>query len=290
MRAVVYAAHRARPAHLPGRPAPGAARVRRRGVLAPEPQAPLTTTLPPDSFDGRARLRDADGAGRRVSRSREPGSQATMPALATRVRSELLRGGFRVRDRRFEARTAAGRQRAAHGGRHPRGLSERRIVVVAHRDALDRPATRAAVRHGRPARAGAGIPRADAAQDARARLHERRQRRGRGRDRGGASTRATTSTPCSCSATWRATGCAARWSCRGPTATAWRPLALRRTVEGALRLEGGLRPGQAGAFAQFARLAFPFTTGRAGRVRGARLPPRCSCRPAGSAVPAPSAP
>ena len=42
------------------------------------------------------------------------------------------------------------------------------------------------------------------------------------------------------------------------------PLELRRTVEGALRLEGGLRPGQAGAFAQFARQAFPFTTGEQG--------------------------
>jgi hypothetical protein len=42
------------------------------------------------------------------------------------------------------------------------------------------------------------------------------------------------------------------------------PLLLRRTVEAALRLEGGLRPGSAGAAAQFARQAFPFTTGEQG--------------------------
>jgi hypothetical protein len=50
------------------------------------------------------------------------------------------------------------------------------------------------------------------------------------------------------------------------------PLELRRTVEGALRLEGGLRPGKAGPFAQFARQAFPFTTGEQGQFLSRNLP------------------
>jgi hypothetical protein len=43
-------------------------------------------------------------------------------------------------------------------------------------------------------------------------------------------------------------------------------------VEGALRLEGGLKPGSAGPFAQFARQAFPYTTGEQGEFVERGLP------------------
>jgi hypothetical protein len=50
------------------------------------------------------------------------------------------------------------------------------------------------------------------------------------------------------------------------------PVELRRTVEAAVRLETGLRPGNVGPAAQFARIAFPLTTGEQGELAAAGLP------------------
>ena len=226
-----------------------------------EPQAPLTTTLPPDSFSG-ARAFGTLRALADEFPSREPGSQGDA-GLATRVRSELLRGGFRVRDRSFEARTAAGRQelRTVVGTRA--GFSERRIVVVAHRDALDRPATAqlsgtaglielARVFRGRTLRKTLVLASTSGGSAGAAGATEVARHLGDTVD------------------AVLVLGDLAGDRLRRPMVVPWSnghglaPLELRRTVEGALRLEGGLRPGQAGAFAQFARQAFPFTTGEQG--------------------------
>ena len=269
MRAVVYAAHRARPAHLPGRPAPGAARVRRRGVLAPGAAGAAHDNAAARLVLGRARLRDADGAGRRVSvaRAGQPGRCRPGHARAQRA---AARGLPRARP---ELRGAhrSGPPGAAHGGRHPRGLlgaqDRRRRPPRRPRP----PGHRAAVRHGRPDRAGAGISRADTAQDARARLHERRQRRGRGRDRGGAAP-----------GRQRRRRARARRPGRRPAAPPDgravvqrpRPRPARAAAHGRGRAatRGRAAPGPGGGVRAVRAAGLPVHDGRAGRVRGARLP------------------
>ncbi len=225
-----------------------------------QPPAPLSATLPPDSFSG-ARAFATLQALRDEFPARRPGSDGD-GALAQRVRRELARAGFRVSDRRFDARTADGNVelRSVVGTRA--GFTERRIVVVAHRDALARPATAqlsataglielARVFRGRTLRktlvlastSGASAGSAGAAEVA---------RHVQGAD------------------AVIVLGDLAGRKLRRPMVVPWSngdgvaPLLLRRTVESALRAEGALRPGTPGVFAQFARQAFPFTTGEQG--------------------------
>ena len=225
-----------------------------------QPPAPLIATLPPDSFSG-ARAFGTLQALRDEFPSRRPGSDGDN-ALASHVRGDLVRAGFRVRDRRFEARTADGttQLRSVVGTRA--GFTERRIVVVAHRDALDQPGT--AELSGT-----AGL------------LELARVFRGR-------TLRKTLVLASTSGGTAGAAGAAevaghmkgvdavivlgdlAGRKLRRPMVVPWSngddvaPLLLRRTVESALALEGALRPGTVGSFSQFARQAFPFTIGEQG--------------------------
>ena len=224
------------------------------------PDAPLTATLPPDSFSG-ARAFGTLQALRDEFPSRRPGSDGD-DALAGRVRSDLLRAGFRVSDRRFDARTADGSTQLRNVVGTRAGFTRRRIVVVAHRDALSSPATAelsgtagllelARVFRGRTLRktlvlastSGGSAGAAGAAELA--------------RDLDGVDAVIVL-------------GDLAGRRLRRPMVVPWSngddvaPLLLRRTVEAALRLEAGLRPGSVGAGAQFARQAFPFTTGEQG--------------------------
>jgi hypothetical protein len=250
-----------------------------------QPQAPLTTTLPPDSFSGARAFGTLATLGQEFP-SRRPGSRGDT-ALANRVRSELRQGGFRVRDRAFEARTAAGNQelRSVVGTRA--GFSERKIVVVAHRDALSRPATAqlsgtaglielARVFRGRTLRktlvlastSGGSAGNAGAAEVA---------------ENLGGSVDAVI-----------VLGDIAGRQVHRPIVVPWSsgdgiaPLELRRTIQGALRLEGDLRPGDPGAFSQFDRQAFPTRSASRGSSSLGGCPP-CSSRPAASAAPARSA-
>jgi hypothetical protein len=234
-----------------------------------QPQAPLTTTLPPDSFSGARAFGTLATLGQEFP-SRRPGSRGDT-ALANRVRSELRQGGFRVRDRAFEARTAAGNQelRSVVGTRA--GFSERKIVVVAHRDALSRPATAqlsgtaglielARVFRGRTLRktlvlastSGGSAGNAGAAEVA---------------ENLGGSVDAVI-----------VLGDIAGRQVHRPIVVPWSsgdgiaPLELRRTIQGALRLEGDLRPGDPGAFSQFDRQAFPYTIGEQGEFVARGLP------------------
>ena len=226
-----------------------------------QPQAPLTTTLPPDSFSG-ARAFGTLGALAQEFPSRRPGGEGD-GALATRVRAELRRAGFRVRDRAFEARTAAGRQelRSVVGTRA--GFSERKIVVVAHRDALDRPATAqlsgtaglielARVFRGRTLRKTLVLASTSGGSAGNAGAAEVAKHLGGDVD------------------AVIVLGDIAGERVRRPIVVPWSsgdgisPLELRRTLQGALRLEGGLRPGDPGTFAQFTHQAFPYTLGEQG--------------------------
>jgi hypothetical protein len=234
-----------------------------------QPEAPLTATLPPDSFSG-ARAFGTLGALAHQFPSRRPGS-AGDNALASRVRAELLRGGFRVRDRRFEARTAAGSEelRSVIGTRA--GFSDRKIVVVAHRDALDRPATAqlsgtaglielARVFRGRTLRKTLVLASTSGGSAGNAGASEVAKHFGGGVD------------------AVLVLGDLAGERLRRPMVVPWSnghgvaPVELRGTVQGALRVEGGLRAGEPGSFAQLARQAFPFTTGEQGPFVARGLP------------------
>lgn len=233
------------------------------------PPSPLAAGLPPDSFSGE---RAFTGLGELAARypSRGPGS-AGDNGLAERVRTELLDNGFRTTVRRFEARTARGRQelRTVVGRRV--GLSRRQIVVLAGRDSLSRPATAqlsgtagllelARVFEGRTLRktlvlvstsgaSGGGAGAAEAAHhldgpvDAVLVLG----------DLGGREVRRPLVVP---------------WA--GDRGIA--PPALRATVGAAVRQETGLRAGDPGLIAQFARLAFPLSVGEQARLGAAGLP------------------
>lgn len=225
------------------------------------PPAPLTATLPPDSFSG-ARAFGTLQALRDEFPSRRPGGDGDT-ALAGRVRDDLRRAGFRVADRRFEARTATGTTELRNVVGTRAGFNERRsIVVVAHRDALTSPAT------------------AELSGTA-ALLELARVFRGRTLSKTLvlASTSGGTAGAAGAAELARrlegvdavlVLGDLAGRRLRRPMVVPWSngddvaPLLLRRTVEAALRLEGGLRPGSAGAGAQYARQAFPFTTGEQG--------------------------
>ena len=98
----------------------------------------IATTLAPDAFDGSAASRTLDGLARAFP-DRRPGSVGDN-ALAARVRAGFIRsfGADRVRVRRFHARTIDGERDLLNVIAERPGRSERRIVVLAHRDAVGR--------------------------------------------------------------------------------------------------------------------------------------------------------
>ena len=145
---------------------------------------------------------------------------------------------------------------------------------LSHRDALESPGPRRAVRDRRAARAGARVPRARAAQDARARLHLAAPRTdSRARARGRAATTGGRSTRCSCSATWRArarTQAVGRAVVARPRPGAAGAPAHRRERACASRPAA---PGGSRATAQWVRRALPLHRLRAGRsIAEASLP------------------
>jgi hypothetical protein len=234
-----------------------------------QPDRPLTTTLPPDSFSG-ARAFATLGALAREHPSRRPGSRGD-EALATRVRDELRAGGFRVSDRRFSARTVDGRRdlRSVVGVRV--GRSERQIVVLAHRDALSAPST--AALSGTAALVE--LARVFRGRTLRKTLVLASTSGGSGGNAGAAEVARHLEGPVDAVI---AAGDVAGRRTRRPAVVPWSnsvgvaPLALRRTVTSAVASESGLRPGEPGPLAQFARLAFPLTTGEQGEVAARGLP------------------
>ena len=275
---------------------------------------PLRTRAVADAFDParaygserRRATRCCSSAAR--SRERRPGLAPATPRWPTASpRRSAARGSPSTRS---ATQRADGRRRAQTletvVGVRP-GLSDRRIVVLAHRDALDSPGPRRALRHGGAARAGADLPHARRrrrgrgraaaparpqldrprpAQDARARLDLGRQRRRRGRARLGARAgpgrdrrRARARRP---RVARRGTS---RGSCRGRTAATSRRSRWQRTVEAA-RAPGGRRRSRAAsrASAQWSRRALPLTVSEQGEVNRARAARPCCCRSAASAA------
>lgn len=240
------------------------------GFSLREPPRPLTGALAPDAFDGVAAFRQLDRLATEAPQ-RRPGSAGDR-LVAQRVQEALRANGFRVGVRRFTAETADGERELETVVGERTGFSSRRILVIAHRDALGRGA------------------RAELSGTA-ALLELARVLGGRTLDRTLvlASTSGGTAGVAAAEQLARAgagggpvdavlvLGNLAGTSTDGPLVVPWSdstaiaPLELRRTVEAALLTETRLRAGSAPPAVQLVRLAIPLTLGEQGpfNARGA---------------------
>lgn len=106
------------------------------GFSLREPPRPLGSSLAPDAFDGAAAFAQL---GRLADEAplRRPGSRGD-GLVARRVEQTLRANGFRVGVHRFSAETVDGERELQTVVGERAGFSNRRILVVAHRDALGR--------------------------------------------------------------------------------------------------------------------------------------------------------
>ena len=240
---------------------------------------------------------------------RSPGS-AGDAALADRVAGTLRGSGFDVTRSTTSGRTVDGeRELETVVGVRP-GLSDRRIVVLTHRDAVDAPGlaelsgTAALLELARIFRtrdAGAEAE-AEDRSDTRPRLVGRDLRKtlvlvstsgGSGGD-AGARAWARAQDPSTIDGVLVLGDLAsAEW--HKPWVVPWSngrdnpPIALERTVETAVRQETGVDPGGARASAQWARRALPLTVSEQGEVNREGLP-AVLLQISGERGPAPNAP
>ena len=233
------------------------------GFSLHQPPRPLTTSLAPDAFDGAAAFAQL-GALASAAPSRRPGSAGDQ-RVAARVGAALRANGFRVDVRTTTAQTADGRRSLETVVGERAGFSDRRLVVVAHRDALGRGARAelsgtaallelARVLGGRTLGRTLVLASTSGGTAGLASAQRLAQQLGGGGpadavlvlgDLAGTRTERPFVVP---------------WS----STTAIAPLALRRTVEAAVTTETGLRPGGVQPAVQLARLAFPLTLGEQG--------------------------
>jgi hypothetical protein len=240
---------------------------------------------------------------------RDPGS-AGDDALADRVAASLRGSGFDVDRSTTSGRTVDGeRNLETVIGVRP-GLSDRRIVVLTHRDATDSPGlaelsgTAALLELGRIFRTRDASAEAEAERrsDARPRLVGRDLRKtlvlvstsgGSGGD-AGARAWARAQDPALIDGVLVLGDLASReW--HKPWVVPWSngrdnpPIALKRTVEAAARQETGTDPGGSRASAQWSRRALPLTVSEQGEVNRTGLP-AVLLQISGERGPAPNAP
>jgi hypothetical protein len=219
---------------------------------------PLTTTLAPDAFDGAAAWRQLQ-AFEAAAPLRSPGSPGDR-LLAGRVAAGLRASGFRVATRQVAGRTAVGERTLETVIGERTGFSSRRVVVIAHRDALGR---------GAPAQLSATATLLELAQVLGGRTLGRTLVlvSTSGGSAGAAAAAQFAADPGGPVDAVIALGDLAAARLRRPLVVPWSssaalaPLELRRTVESAVTTETTLRPGGDSPFAQFARLAFPLALG-----------------------------
>ena len=222
---------------------------------------PLTASLAPDAFDGDAAFRQLERLAS-AAPSRRPGSAGDR-LVARRVEQAFRTYGFRVSVRKVTGETVDGRRELETVIGERAGFSSRRILVVAHRDALGRGA------------------RAELSGTA-ALLELARVLGGRTLDRtlvlastsGGTAGLAAAEQLAEQSGgpldAVLVLGDLAGDRIDRPLVVPWSrsnalaPLELRRTVETALAAEAGLRAGHVRPGVQLARLAFPLTLGEQG--------------------------
>ena len=236
--------------------------------LADRPAA-VTTPFAPAGFDG-GRAYTLLGELGEAFPKRAPGSPGDR-ALANRVADTFKQGGFRVTRRTTTQRTVLGKRRLETViGVRP-GLSSHRIVVMAHRDAL-----------GSPALAELS---GTAALMEMARLFKVRELSSTlvlvstsGGSAGAAGARSFAESADGPVDAAIVLGDLASRRVRKPWIVPWSngeraaPMAIRRTLESAVRREAGTQAGGTRAIGQWARRALPLTVSEQGEAARAGLP------------------
>lgn len=226
----------------------------------------MTTALAPAAFDEAAALAELERLAQ-AAPTRRPGSPGDQ-LVAARVEQALRASGFRVTVRRARRETVDGPRDVATVIGERTGFSSRRIMLVAQRDA-----------------AGAGA-RAQLSATA-ALLELARVLGGRTLDRtltlvstsgGPEAVEALARDPGGPVDAVIVLGDLAGERLVRPVVVPWSddaraaPVQLRRTVEAAVRREGGGEPGGASPALQFVRLAFPLTLSDQGAFNGRGIP------------------
>jgi peptidase M28-like protein len=236
--------------------------------LRDQPSA-LTTTLAPDAFDGGAAFGDLQQLAADAP-LRRPGSAGDR-LVADRVAASLRGDGFRVRVRQVSGRTADGTRALETVTAERAGFSNRRIVVIAHRDALGRGAraelsgTAALLELGRVL-GGRTLNRTLVLVST------------SGGSAGAAGAARFAADPGGPVDAVIALGDLAGTRTDRPLVVPWSdtsavaPLVLRRTVEAAVMAEARLRPGGVRPAVQLARAAFPLALGGQAPFAGHGLP------------------
>lgn len=244
--------------------------------LADRP-AGLSSDLAPDAFNAVRAFGPADPPRRDSLRElaagfphRRPGSAGDR-ALATRVAGAFGANGFRVRIRSHRSRTAAGSaELQTVVGVRP-GLSSRRIVVMAHRDALSSPA--AAELSGTAALLE--LARVFKTRDLSATLVLVSSSGGGSGAAEGDALVAAAGAPVDAVlilGDLTSTHVRKPWVLTWSNGAQMAPLGLRRTIERAVRQEVGAQAGGPRAIGQWARRAFPLTVSEQGEPAAAGLP------------------
>ena len=236
--------------------------------LADRP-AGATTPFAPAGFDGGRAFTSLAELGKEFPR-RPPGSEGDR-ALADRVEETLRSNNFRVSRSSLEERTVDGRQELETVVGVRPGLSSRRIVVMAHRDA-----------RGSPALAELS---GTAALLEMARLFKVRDLSSTlvlvstsGGSAGAAGARAFAEIADGPVDAAIVLGDLAGRDTRKPWIVPWSngeqaaPTAVRRTLESAVRREAGVQAGGSRAIGQWARRALPLTVSEQGEAARAGLP------------------
>lgn len=231
---------------------------------------PLASPLAPDAFDAQAAMRDLARL-QAAFPARKAGSRAD-DALASLVAARLRQAGFAVRSQAFQGQTAAGSRRLVNVIGERTGFSDRRILVVAHRDALAAPSraslsSTAALLELARVLGGRTLGRTIVLASTTAGAAGAAGAAELGDDPGG---------PVDASLVL---GGPAGIDLRRPLVVPWSdggrgaaPLDLQRTVEAAIRMETGTAPGGVGLAARFARLAVPLSVGEQGALLADGVP------------------
>jgi hypothetical protein len=257
--------------------------------------SPVRTRAVADAFDparayGNVRARDSLLQLGDAFPERRPGS-AGDAALAARVEEVMHAAGFQVQRKTEQGRTVDGEtELETVVGVRP-GLSNRRIVVIAHRDSLDSPGladlsgTAALLELARIFRTRAPESEREATEPGKPQLIGRDLRRTlvlvstSGGSGGAAGARAWAREQDAAAIDGvLVLGDMASAEWRKPWVVPWSngdeqpPLGWRRTVETAVRREVGADPGGVRAIAQWSRRALPLAVTEQGEVNRAGLP------------------
>ncbi|MGN6188819.1 MAG: M28 family peptidase [Conexibacter sp.] len=222
---------------------------------------PLTASLAPDAFDGAAAFRQLDQLAT-AAPLRRPGSSGD-GLVAQRVAQTLRTSGFRVSVRRSSAQTVDGTRELQTVVGERAGFSNRRILVLAHRDALGRGARAelsgtaallelARVLGGRTLNRTLVLASTSGGTAGLAAARQLAEEAGGPVD--------AVLVLGDVAGTRMDRPLVVPWS----ESTALPPLELRRTVESALMTEAGRRAGGTRPAVQLARLAVPLTLGEQG--------------------------